>query len=254
MKKLDRNIIIVTLHAIFIILIFLFLSRINNDSYLPEQQIINDNCSFNLKLSYNGKSNFKDINSFPTKSFLDSGNYKNVECLINTLNSLDTLTNDESLSIQILYSVLSDSLLKRDSSIFAHYNLDNLIRQMQWVEKLQCYDELDSKHRAFFNGIYEFWMENISNKLQSYSKDTTSIRHAFKYKFLVAKCNERKYIVGVKETSSEKVIGNLVRSDWGHLFDASWNQSTLLMKVIFIFFIFVFFYGIYCIKHKHFNK
>lgn len=254
MKKLDRNITIVTLHAIFIIIIFLFLSKSNSDNYLPEQQIIEDNCNYDLKSSYNGNNNFKDVNSFPTKSFLDSGNYKNVECLINTLNSLDTLTKDESLSIQILYSVLSDSLLKRDSSIFAHYNLDNLIRQMQWVEKLQCYAELDSKHRAFLNPIYEFWMQNISDKLQSYSKDTTSIRYAFKYKFLVAKCNERKFNVGVKETSSEKVIGNLVRSDWGHLLDASWNQSTKLMKFIFIFFILIFFYGIYCITQKHFLK
>ena len=254
MKKLDRNIIIVTLHAIFIVIIFLFLSKANNDSYLPEQQSINENCSFNLKLSYNEKINFKEINSFPTKSFLDSGNYKNVECLINTLNTLDTLTKDSNISQQILFSILSDSLFQRDSNLYTHYNLDNLVRQMQWVEKLQSYAEIDSRHRNFFKVLYGYWMDSISNRLDQYSKDSTSIKYAFKYKFLIAKFHERQYNVGVKVTPIEKVIDNLVRSQWGHLFDASWNQSTKLMKGIFIFFIFVFFYGIYCIKHKHFNK
>jgi hypothetical protein len=125
---------------------------------------------------------------------------------------------------------------------------------MQWAEKFQYYAEVDNQNKILFKVVYDYWLNFISDKLTNYSKENSDIKCEFKFKFLVAKCSERKYNIGVKVTSTEKVIDNLVRSKWGHLFDASWNQATLLQKIILLLFVIIFFYGFYCIILKHFFK
>lgn len=254
MSNEKRNILIVIFFALCIGLLFYFLSKANNDNYLPEQKTVEEGCIYNLASRIKGANSSTLISIFPTKSYLDSGNYINIECLLSELNDIDNITKDPSMSQQIMSTILTDSLLKRDSINYKTYNPDKYIYLMQSIEKYQYYAEIDSKHKIFFMAIYDFWMNFISDKLTNFSKEEPSIKYGFKYKFLVAKCSERKYNIGVKVTATEKVIDNLVRSKWGHLFDASWNQTTLIKKLIFVFIFLVFFYGIYCIIHKHFLR
>lgn len=245
----NYKVIIVSSVSIIVVALFFSLGKANNDTYMPMQKAFDEDCNFNLKLKL--KDTINNTIFFPTKSYLDSGNYKNIGCIGNTLKELEELTKSSMIGEQILSSVLTDSLLQRDSILFSLYNLDNLIYQMQWVEKFQYFAEIDTKHKLFFISVYDYWMSYIADKLAAFSRDSPSIKYAFKYKFLVAKCSERKYTVGVKVTAVEKVIDNIVRSKWGHLIDASWNQAKLTTKFLFAFIILIIIYGFYCIIHKH---
>ncbi len=156
-------------------------------------------------------------------------------------------------SQQILATTLTDSLQKRLANVYNKYQPDSLIYLMQWAERFQYYAEIDNKNKILFKVVYDYWMNFISDKLTGFSKETPSLKYAFKFKFLVAKCSERKYNIGLKVTATEKVIDNLVRSKWGHLFDASWNQASLLQKILLSLLVITFLYGIYCMILKHYD-
>lgn len=254
MSNSKRNIVITGLVVLLIIILFFFLGKANNNSYIPEQKYVDENCNFNLqsKIAYATQQNI--INSFPYEEYLTPSNIQNITCIKSSLIILDSITKDPTISQQILFATLTDSLAQKNYLIYNTYKPDSLIRLMQWVEKFQYYAEIDEKNKLLFRAIYDYWLTFISDKLTNYVKENPAIKFEFKFKFLVAKCSERRYNIGVKVTSTEKVIDNIIRSKWGHLFDASWNQASILQKTLFALLLIIFLYGIYCIILKHFFK
>ena len=75
-------------------------------------------------------------------------------------------------------------------------------------------------------------VSKISKNLSEYSENNVNAKFNFEYRYLTAKCNEKRYNVSVKVSPLEKVIQNILGNSWAHLFEASWNQASVLQKII----------------------
>lgn len=207
--------------------------RVDDSAYIPPYKEIDPTDTFSLRTYILSISADSLANKFPYGKYLDYANYDNIITIKKDLNTLNTLfTGDSSLNQQILSDALTDSLMNRLSVKYDNYKADSLIYLLQWAERFKNYAEVDPLNEPLFNAIYIYWMGFISNKLSNYSSENNKIRFDFKYRFLVAKCNEKHSYVNVRVTSIDKFFYNLLGNQWTHLFKASWNQATTLQKIV----------------------
>jgi hypothetical protein len=189
---------------------------------------------FDFHDALKGVSSNSAKSTFPYTQYIKSTNYHDAKNIQSDLKILDSLLGDKMLVREIVSIALTDSLYYRDFSTIEKLNLDSLNYTLQWAEKFKHYGEADasSENQLLFQSIYDFWMSKIAKNLSEYSEYNSGAKFNFQFRYLTAKCNEKRYNVSVKVTSLEKVIQNLLGNKWAHLFEASWNQASLLQKVI----------------------
>lgn len=203
---------------------------------LPAGNNYLDNNKIDLVNQFKKHDNLKT--DFPYSIYLKSNNFQDAINLQHDIKILDSLFIDKSLVQQFIYTILTDSLYQRNYKNQVETNLDSLNTTLQWAEKFKYYGELDKENQILFQAIHTFWLSKISNILAEYSENDDSRKFNFQYRYLVAKCNEKRFNVSVKVSSVEKFIENLLENRWAHLFEASWHQSSMLQKIV-IFLLFV---------------
>jgi hypothetical protein len=171
---------------------------------------------------------------FPYSAYLKSDNYEDAASIQKDLHLLDLLVGDKMLVRGLISAVLTDSLYNQKKSSTEKSNLDSLNYRLQWAEKFKYYGEADpsSENQLLFQSIHDYWLRKIANNLTEYSNTNEKAKFNFQYRYLTAKCNEKRYNVSVKISSLEKVIQNILGNRWAHLFEASWNQASILQKII----------------------
>ena len=180
---------------------------------------------------------------FHPAMYLDSANISRLQFIMADLQSLDTLTNDPNFNRRTLSGVLTSYLSVRTQ--LESYQPDSLLRLLQWAEQFQYAALIDPKSRIFYNSVYGFWFTFIADKLTSFSNQQPSLKYDFKFKYLVTRCKEQNYTMGIKVTSWEKFVENILYSNWGHLINATWNQTTWFMKIAFLLAGGIFLMGLY---------
>jgi len=178
---------------------------------------------------------------FPYSLYLNSSNYQEVKTLQKDLVALDSLIQDKWIVREFILNVLTDSLNNRIFKVSAKANLDSLNSILQWAEKFKYYGEADPiyENQILFNSIHSYWLEKISKHLSEYSEKNENAKFNFQFRYLTAKCNEKRYNVSVKVSSVEKVIQNVLENKWAHLFEASWNQASLNQKILIFMLLFI---------------
>ena len=174
-----------------------------------------------------------------------------IEYLMGSNNSnLPEIKNkNDSKAQEILYKALTDTLDKFKHEQYTA-NLDSMIYLFQWADKYRVYSDIDTTNAILYSAIHEFWVTKISDKLAQLSKDNSTILTNFKFKFLVAKCDEIKYNTPLKISSTTKVVNYFIQKKWAHLFQASWNQaSKLQISILFLFLTITIFSYITLIKY-----
>jgi len=171
---------------------------------------------------------------FPFNEYLKTGNYSHPVLLKKDLSILDSLYSADPMSNQALLSAaLTDSLYERKKHLFSGYQPDSLIQLMQWVEPYTHFAVFDKNAELLYLSVYDYWINKISNYLTQYSQQNSKVKYDYKFSYIFSRCAEKRYHIGPKVTSLEKVIDNIVRSKWGHLFEASWLASSFIQKLIF---------------------
>jgi len=224
----------------------------NQNDFMPQQKEIVSDCNFKLSQYLSRIAPGQTEAQFPYKNYIDSTNTGNVSCILNDLKLLDSVTKNHNESESILATTLTTKLQDRIDTGFSVYKPDSLILLMQWAEKFQYYGEIDKNNELFFSSIFDYWLNYICTKLSNYASQKPSLKYDFKFKFLVAKCIEKRYNPSVKVTSFEKFVDNMIQSKWGHLANATWNQTSLTQKIVLVLFFVLTLYGILCIIQKHF--
>jgi hypothetical protein len=210
----------------------LFTTSLNNN--IPT--IKPENKNKNLVLSDYFK-NHDDIEiNFPYQKFAASENYLTYKFLKEDIDQIATKLKDASKTQNIIYAALTDSLLKIKPSLSVS-NIDTLIRTFQWADKFRVFAEVDSVNNTLYLAINDFWMSKISDHLVLIAKANTTILNDFKFRYLLTRCNEVKYNPAIKNSSTAKFIQNLLKSNWAHLFHATWDQATKFQ--LFLLFTFV---------------
>jgi hypothetical protein len=197
---------------------------------------------------------------FPCDAYLGSANSKQAILIEQDLKELDSLfpgipSQDKQ---QLLSVVLTDSLMSRIRGHYDTYQPDSLLLLMDWVESFRHYANAQAEYAFLYNVIYGYWGSFISNQLSAYTRANSKLKYDFRFKILESRCAFNRLTVAPKVTSIEKVIYNILGSHWSHLFDASWNQSSLIQKILFsiLFLLTIVAYGCLFVflKRKVFSK
>ena len=225
------------------------ITKANDDNYMPS--ISKEKLPRNFDL----RNNIKDLdetnieNNFPYVEYVSSQDFLNYTYLKQDLYEIKCKTKNDSKAQEILYKALTDTLDKFKHEQYTA-NLDSMIYLFQWADKYRVYSDIDTTNAILYSAIHEFWVTKISDKLAQLSKDNSTILTNFKFKFLVAKCDEIKYNTPLKISSTTKVVNYFIQKKWAHLFQASWNQaSKLQISILFLFLTITIFSYITLIKY-----
>jgi len=225
------------------------ITKANDDNYMPS--ISKEKLPRNFDL----RNNIKDLdetnieNNFPYVEYVSSQDFLNYTYFKQDLDEIKSKTKHDSKAQEILYKALTDTLDKFKHEQYTA-NLDSMIYLFQWADKYRVYSDIDTTNAILYSAIHEFWITKISDKLAQLSKDNSTILTNFKFKFLVAKCDEIKYNTPLKISSTTKVVNYFIQKKWAHLFQASWNQaSKLQISILFLFLTITIFSYIILIKY-----
>lgn len=222
--------------AILITIIGLIAPSIVDDKpvLLPTEKTSSSESSFDLHSALRGVNKDSITTQFPYREYLKSVNFQDAKSIQKDLLVLDSLVGDKMVVRGLISVALTDSLYNQSSTEAGNSNLDSLNYKLQWAEKFKFYGEADTinENQLLFQSIYDYWLSKISKNLSEYSENNTKAKYNFQYRYLTAKCNEKRYNVSIKVSSLEKVIQNILGNNWAHLFEASWNQASLLQKII----------------------
>lgn len=225
------------------------ITKANDDNYMPS--ISKEKLPRNFDL----RNNIKDLdetnieNNFPYVEYVSSQDFLNYTYFKQDLDEIKSKTKNDSKAQEILYKALTDTLDKFKHEQYTA-NLDSMIYLFQWADKYRVYSDIDTTNAILYSAIHEFWITKISDKLAQLSKDNSTILTNFKFKFLVAKCDEIKYNTPLKISSTTKVVNYFIQKKWAHLFQASWNQaSKLQISILFLFLTITIFSYITLIKY-----
>ena len=225
------------------------ITKANDDNYMPS--ISKEKLPRNFDL----RNNIKDLdetnieNNFPYVEYVSSQDFLNYTYFKQDLDEIKSKTKNDSKAQEILYKALTDTLDKIKHEQYTA-NLDSMIYLFQWADKYRVYSDIDTTNAILYSAIHEFWITKISDKLAQLSKDNSTILTNFKFKFLVAKCDEIKYNTPLKISSTTKVVNYFIQKKWAHLFQASWNQaSKLQISILFLFLTITIFSYITLIKY-----
>lgn len=134
---------------------------------------------------------------------------------------------------QLLFTALADSLEPTMASIFNAYKPDSLLLLLEWVVPFRDYAS-SPDHALFYNAVHSFWLNKIAITLSQFAKDYPDLPYSFKFQYLSELCARNAFHVNVQETNLEKVKKNLLAGNWSHLIHASWHDSPVWGKFIFI--------------------
>jgi hypothetical protein len=241
--------------SLFILLFFLvaiLTTRTDNNVIQEKDCVVKP--PYNLSLALKNISAAGLTDSFPYKAYLDSANICDIISVKKDLNTLDSLYKDLNISRRTLSNTLTLELYKRSEDKLKKYDPDYLLSMLQWSEKFKAYAQVEPENYDLFISVYDYWFTQISDKLVDYSKIDNSCKYEFKYKYLVARCNEKKHSVGLEVTKTEKFLQNLIDNKWDHLMNASWTQSSKLQKILFFAIIIFTLYAYYLLFKKIINR
>lgn len=191
------------------------ITKANDDNYMPS--ISKEKLPRNFDL----RNNIKDLdetnieNNFPYVEYVSSQDFLNYTYFKQDLDEIKSKTKNDSKAQEILYKALTDTLDKFKHEQYTA-NLDSMIYLFQWADKYRVYSDIDTTNAILYSAIHEFWITKISDKLAQLSKDNSTILTNFKFKFLVAKCDEIKYNTPLKISSTTKVVNYFIQKN-GHI-------------------------------------
>jgi hypothetical protein len=242
-----KKIIIIVGGISFLLLTVLFFKVVNADTTtsIPQLEQGKDSTTFHLDAYFPKEGSFDVYKQFPYAAYLHTANIKSVRAIKNDLVALDSLTNDPGTNRRTISHALTEVWGAEIDKQFKEYNPDSLLVLIQWAEQFQFYAQFDPRNDLFYQSVYTYWLGFVTTKLGLYSRQNGSLRHNFKYKYLVARCNEKKFSTSVKISDFEKAVDNLLYSNWGHLVNASWNQSGWFLKLALSVFFLVTLFGCY---------
>jgi len=216
--------------------IFYFVIKVDFYANVPRyKDLSSPSSTIDIKdFTHNASSN--DVKSvFSYHEYVKNRNRINISVLLADLKELDSLYPESKLqNKKLILNAMTDSLSEIEQSIFSSYQPDQLILLLQWVEQFKYYPLIDNENDVLYASIRDFWMNKMADSLVAYSQNSPSIKYDFKFRFIKAKFSESGFDFGPKVTSFEKVLYNVIDSNWSHLLDASWSQATAFQKVLFL--------------------
>ena len=219
---------------------------------IPQQRMGLIRSGFDVSQLVAGVDKKDLLHSFPYDRYLDSANIWDINAVRHDLAVLDSVTGDPDMNRRTLSNALTRELGERERRNLTSYQPDSLLRLIQWAEQFGYYSQYDANSDLFYESVYQYWFDLVANHLTEYSNRQPVLRHDFKFKYLVARCYEKKFATAVKITDFEKFVDNILYSHWGHLINATWTQASWSLKGLGLLFFALTLFGAYALAMKIF--
>lgn len=239
-RKPVSGIVIILILLIPVLYVFIGALKVDNQDKIPpirtDYKVLN---IYSLEKTLTSVSKEDLAERSPYGEYLRHSNPFHIRILQKDLQLLDSLYRGEKMHVRmILSNALTDSLKQVIGPGFNQYQPDSLIRLMQWVQPFRYYAAaLAPEDSLLYVSVHDYWMDFVSNRMAEYTRKESGLKFDFKFRFLQAKCSENNVSVPVKVSYIEKVIYNIIINDWVHLFQASWNQASVLQIIFAILFL-----------------
>lgn len=208
----------------------------NNAKDLLINNAINDT-TYLKKYLYNVKFDSLQY-AFPYEDYIKSERYKYPDAIKNDLSFLNAMypqNISSSDNIKPLYYLMTDSLFKKIGKNYDVFSTDEYIKLFNWAECFYYISIYDPQNKMLFFNVSDYWYQFIVKKMTEISYQKPEINFDFEYRYLQCQLNEKKYYFSTKVSSKEKFMYNLIGNNWAHLYQASWNQTSKVQKLLFLF-------------------
>ncbi|MCP4521976.1 MAG: hypothetical protein GY827_09860 [Cytophagales bacterium] len=166
-------------------------------------------------------------NSFPYKEFLQKINHADVRAISKYEEELTQRAGNPFVSQSVLSQALTNKLhLERTR------DLDTLNAILVWADKYKVNEANSSSNALMYKSIHSHWYNYVANHLDELSKEKSSIKYDFKFRYLIRKCNENKFEVMGETSKIEKVVTNVIDQRWSYLFYRFWSSTSWKFKAI----------------------
>jgi len=243
MKKIFLAFIILVLLSFF----FFSISNFELEGNVKEK----NNCFEGKKIELNNCLNIDNL--IDTIKFVRNNDFCDIKYLQKQILFFNSINTSRSNVDQFFINALTTKIYDQDSSKFNKLDFIYLSDKFNWAEKFKAYAEIDEKNSMVFSVVYDYWLKKIANRLQRISVENDKIKYNHNYRFLVNKCSEHQYFISIHSTRFDKFIYNLTNQKWVHLVNASWNQSSVILKLLFFLFLFITVYSYYLVIIKIFQ-
>jgi hypothetical protein len=194
------------------------------------------------------------LDSIDATRFVYSASFCDLGKIRKDVKALDSIFENSAQGRDIYISLLTDQLLSRVENSGIHRNIDSLIALSQWVNRFDNIKDTDPVNGKTYKIVYRFWMNYISNQLGRLVEESPDLKYQFKFRYLNAFCQSKKYFPPIGNTKIEKLSNYLTENQCGYILNRLWFGTGGLSKVVILALIMVTLYGYLCIFKIHFKK
>jgi hypothetical protein len=231
MKRKTIFNIVGTVTIVFTMVVLVKIAGTDFSDNIPQREVNQELSEFPLKAHLTVDSTKDIFITFPYKLYLDSANLCNINAIRNDLAAMDSVNDNQRSNRITLSHALTKGRAELINKKYTEFQPDSLLILMQWAEQFDYYAQFDADNDVFYRSVYTYWFNFVTSKLEEYSKENPSLKYDFRFKYLANRCKEKKFNAALEVPSTEKVWENLLYNKWGHLWEASWNQSSWLQKI-----------------------
>jgi len=128
--------------------------------------------------------------------------------------------------------VITDKLYDLDSSKYTLITPDEILRRIQWAEKLKLLSQIDLKRGVFFQIVSDYWLKKMAGKLDSIGKMDKNAFYNRDFIYLSNRLQENNYPVKYEVSNTEKILINLHKGKFGYLWLRFTNKSLIFQSAV----------------------
>jgi len=244
MKTLISNKPLVITLSVFIITIGYFVyvsSEAYNQYDIPSGFIQPERSDYTVLQAIENCDSSNILNNFNYNQYLKNGNYCDFKSLEKDFNLIDSIYRDPlSITETLFYTALADSMIAMDNKELLAYNPEYLLYKIGWVKRFVFYAECAPKRKYLYVGIYDKWIQEITDRLEHYISLDNNIKYEAKFKAIVTICQQEGYTIPLGMSSTDKIADYLVEGRYAYIWNRFWYSTGFFTKLIaFIIVIFI---------------
>ena len=220
MAKIGRKKTILAIASLLpLLLVLVFFSFIHQSSY---DDFMKTELSFNKEASFSiTDSSGIEFSSSPLSFSANE--------IISSIEELSSKSGRTGFDLEPVYNQFKIYL---DSNFSGTCSLDTLNALINTSEDLKIVELISTKNKMIYTVIRSSLLNKISNDLNQLVLDDKAIKFTFKFKSLFRRCTKENYNPGILDSSSEKVLYNIINNKYAYLINRFWLRISVLKKTI----------------------
>jgi hypothetical protein len=244
---------IILLSTLILIILLYYPKNDSRITYTPKHNAPRVHINLRQKLIGNDL-----IQEFPTQEYLAEIEDITVNEFIDDYKIIDSIypSYDIMLKENFFKSLFVDSLIQRTKTSYEHYNPDEIIKRLIWLEKFEFIKEVDQRSKFLSEAIIMDWLDIYGkNMMNYYYKTNKNLKFDYKYRVIMFQFEKFGYAFENQHrmSTSDKIMRTIIDNEYAYLFKR-FKSTSVYFKIALLLGCLIFVYGIICIFKVHFRR